>query len=476
MRRDGLPVRPTLPIERLHVPEFHDPAFPPPAPVRGQLRLRTLVLLRWFAIAGQMAALLAANLWLGLRLPLDYCYAAISASIIVNLIATFVFPRNRRLSETEALLTLQFDLLQLGALIFLCGGMTNPFALLLLVPVTISANALRLRSTLVLGASAVVLVTLVSFVNIPIRMADGVPLVLPMLFRIGYWLAIIVGLVFLGIYARRVGQEARAMADALLATQMALAREQKMTDLGGVVAAAAHELGTPLATIKLISSELLDELAPDTEVHDDIRVIRDQVNRCRDILHAMGRIAKDDPQLAQAPLGALLREAAEPHMARGKRVIFDLHFGTRGTASQPVVPRRPEIIHGLRNLVQNAVDFARSTVWIEAIWRPGTIVVRVQDDGAGFPLGLIDRIGDPFLRGRHLPRRDDTTPGHEGMGLGLFIAKTLLERTGARLTFANGAEAGETSTGAAPRKTGAVVEVEWRAADLLVSPTTFPPG
>jgi two-component system sensor histidine kinase RegB len=249
---------------------------------------------------------------------------------------------------------------------------------------------------------------------------------------------------------------------------MALAREQKLTDLGGVVAAAAHELGTPLATIKLVSAELMHELADRPELLEDARLIRDQADRCRDILRDMGRAGKDDLHLRQAPLSAALREAAEPHVARGKRVEFAFAPIEGGPDRQPTILRRPEIIHGLRNLVQNAVDFARSTVWIEGEWTDRTVTVRIIDDGDGFPLHAIGRIGDPFVRFRR-PDADTATrrPGYEGMGLGLFIAKTLLERSGAALTFANATDPFLVPEDR-PERCGAVVEAVWAMADLVV--------
>jgi two-component system sensor histidine kinase RegB len=288
----------------------------------------------------------------------------------------------------------------------------------------------------------------------------------PVIFEFGFWLSIVIGILFLGIYSRRVATEMRAMSRALLATQMALAREQKLTDLGGVVAAAAHELGTPLATIKLVSAELMHELADRPDLLDDARLIRDQADRCRDILRDMGRAGKDDLHLRQAPLSAALREAAEPHMSRGKQVEFSFGPVEGSPDRQPTILRRPEIIHGLRNLVQNAVDFARTTVWIEGEWTDRTLTVRIVDDGEGFPPNSIGRIGDPFVRFRRSEPQASARPGYDGMGLGLFIAKTLLERSGAELTFANATDpflAPEDR----PERCGAVVEAVWNLADLV---------
>ena len=427
---------------------------------RDWIRLRTMILLRWMAIAGQLAALLIAREVFGLEMPLGFCLLVIGAAVIVNLVAIFVFPGNRRLSERESTLMALFDLLQLAVLLGLTGGLHNPFALLLLGPVTVSAAVLTLGSTLFLVAVAMGVVSALAVWHVPLRLPDGTALEMPPLYLFGVWAALVIALAFLSIYSRRVAQEMHAMSDAVAATQMALAREQKLTDLGGVVAAAAHELGTPLATIKLTAGELAEELSENPDQSEDARLIAAQADRCRDILRSMGRAGKEDLHLRQAPLTEVVREAVEPHQDRGKTVIFEQSRGPGAEPAPPAIHRRPEIIHGLRNLVQNAVDFAHSTVWVEARWSADRVSVRIMDDGDGFPPHVLARIGEPFMRRRRSARELAARPEYEGMGLGLFIAKTLLERTGAELSFANGADP------AAPRdrrpeRSGAVVEVAW---------------
>lgn len=426
------------------------------------VRLRTLTVLRWVAIAGQIAALTVAARYFDLTLPWGLCTVAVGASVALNIGIMLVFPINTRLADHEAMLMLLFDLTQMVFLVGVTGGLSNPFALLVLVPVTISASALELKSTVFLGGLAVQLVTAIAFIYKPLRFTGGATLSLPVQFEMGFWLAIVTGTIFLAVYSRRIAVEMRAMSDALLAAQMALAREQKLTDLGGVVAAAAHELGTPLATIKMVATELIDELAGQQSLQEDAMLIRAQADRCRDILRSMGRVGKDDLHLRQAPLIAVVREAAEPHMARGKTVRIIDHVGI---AFQPAILRRPEIIHGIRNLIQNAVDFAASTVWVDLEWTAGQIRIRIVDDGAGFPPQLIQRIGDPFVRQRREPQQDAHRPEYEGMGLGLFIAKTLLERSGATLTFANATDPFLTPS-ERPERCGAVVEVIWPEAAL----------
>lgn len=432
------------------------------------VRLRTLLVLRWLAVLGQTVTVVIASFYFGLRVELGLCFLAIGASVISNLIAMTVFPENQRLSDRDAMLTLLFDLVQLSFLLFLTGGLNNPFAMLILAPVTISATALTVRSTTILGVLAVLLVSLLAYFHIPLTLASGELLELPDLYILGFWIAITIGIFFLSAYARRITSETHSMNRALLATQMALAREQKLTDLGGVVAAAAHELGTPLATIKLVSTELAEELADQPELAEDVRLIRDQADRCRDIMRSMGRAGKDDLHMRSAPLEELVREAAEPHARRGIGIFTDFCAAghVAGSEPQPMVWRKPEVIHGLRNFVQNAVDFAEAQVWIDGQWGKGEIKLLIADDGPGFPPDMLGRLGDPFLR-RRTRDSDADRPGYEGMGLGLFIAKTLLERSGAQVTFMNGSDPFLTAEDTTERK-GAIVEVVWPSAAIAL--------
>ena len=372
-----------------------------------------------------------------MKLALGPCAIAIGLSVLTNLLAVVIFPDNRRLSEAETVLTLLFDTLQLSLLLAFTGGLNNPFALLVLAPVTIAATVLPSRSTLLLASCAVGMVTIVGLVHIPLRTANNSLLEMPVVFVFGFWVAIVTGIIFISIYTRRVTAEMTSMSEALLATQMALAREQKLTDLGGVVAATAHELGTPLATIKLVSAELMEELQDTKDLHSDARLIREQAERCGDILRSMGRAGKDDLHLRITPWSALIREAAEPHLDRGKNVKFVFDRNLEFDLDQPTTFRKPEVIHGLRNLIQNAVDFAQSEVRIDVGWSEAEIFVTISDDGSGFAPQVINRIGDPFMRRKKHDAQSSARPGYDGMGLGLFIAKTLLERSGSELEFLN---------------------------------------
>ena len=415
------------------------------------LRLRTVVVVRWAAALGQTIAVLVAVLVLGVSLEYGLASLVLAAAIITNIALTFLYPATRRLSNRGTTLMLGFDVVQLGALLAVTGGLDNPFALLILAPVTIAASALPLRNSGVVTVLALGVILAISLWYLPIRTADGEVLALPGLFRTGFWLALTIGVLFLAVYARQVMTEIHDMRSALATTQLALARDQQLTALGGVVAAAAHELGTPLATIKLVSSELVDLLADQPELREDAELIRGQADRCRDILHSMGRAGKDDLQVQSAPLEAVVGEAAAPHSGRGCEIVIT----AMTPGPQPVIRRKPEIIHGLRNVIQNAVDFAAKRVEIELAWDQDVVSIRIEDDGPGFPQHVLSRIGDPFLHRRPWEGRD-SRPAYDGMGLGLFIAKTLLERTGARLDFANGR--------------GAIVVIRWPVSRIAVEP------
>lgn len=410
------------------------------------VRLRTLMNLRWVAAAGQAFAVLAAYFGFGLDLPLSLCLAVIAGPVAVNLVAWRRHPAAKRLSERDAMLSLLFDLAQVSLLLALTGGLTNPFAVLLLAPVTIAASVLTLRSTLILASAAMAFTTAMLVYHHPLAFRDGAALRPPDVYLLGLWAALTLGIAFMALYTRRIGVETARMAEAL-------------------AAAAAHELGTPLATIKLISGELARDLRDRPEHAEDLTLLRAQADRCREILRDLSEGGREDAHVRHAPISAVIDEAARPHRGRGKVIVVRIN-GRRAEEvgeAQPMVTRRPEIIHGLRNLVQNAVDFAQTTIWVDVREREATLRVSVGDDGPGFKPEVLDLLGDPYVttRGRNRPR-GEKDGDYQGMGLGLFISKTLLERTGARIVFTNG---GAQADGAAARTgdgpTGAIVAAIW---------------
>jgi two-component system, sensor histidine kinase RegB len=399
------------------------------------LRLDTLVGLRWLAVVGQAAAVVVVNLILGFPLPLASCLGLIALSALVNVTLRVRYTASHRLDATPALLLLGYDVLQLSALLFLTGGLDNPFTVLLLVPLIVSATTLPPRPTIILGVLVVAAASVLALVHLPLPWLPGAAIPFPFVYSAGVWLALVSASVFTGVYTFRVADEARQLAKALTATELVLAREQHLSALDGLAAAAAHELGTPLATIALVAKELERELAPDTPQGEDIVLLKTQVKRCRDILAKLTSLPGErDEHFARQPLSHLIEEVVEPYRAFATEIEI---VPPKGTGPEPIGTRNPAIVHGLANLVENAMDFAKSKVEIATEWDADRVVVTIRDDGPGFAPGIIARIGEPYLttRGRTGAAPSDSDSG--GLGLGVFIAKTLLERTGARLELAN---------------------------------------
>ncbi|WP_457089721.1 ActS/PrrB/RegB family redox-sensitive histidine kinase [Microvirga sp. P5_D2] len=429
--------------------EIHHPKNAPPNP--RQLRLDTLVRLRWLAIVGQSAAVAGVRFGLGFPLPFELCFLVIATSVWTNLLLRIQFPASHRLSDNAATALLGFDILQLGALLYLTGGLENPFAMLFLAPVLISATALTPERTLGLGLLAVGCATVLVLAHRPLPWFPGQTLSLPFLYVTGIWAAILLGTVFTGIYAWRVAEEARQLAQALAATELVLAREQHLSQLDGLAAAAAHELGTPLATIALVSKELAHALPKDGSVGEDLKLLQEQVQRCRSILTKLTSIGEEEDEagfLETISLSHLVEEIVEPQRAVG----FDVRVSAWGEGTEPVGRRNPGVVYGLSNILDNATDFAGSHVVIEACWTPDEVSIEIRDDGPGYAPDILLRVGEPYVTTRSAAERTEANLDEGGgLGLGLFIAKTLIERSGAELTLTN----------AAQPATGAIARIVW---------------
>jgi two-component system sensor histidine kinase RegB len=402
------------------------------------LRLGTLVGLRWLAVGGQAAGVLFVDFGLGYPLPLIECLALVTLSVLLNLWLIFRAGAAHRLTPRAATALLAYDCLQLGGLLWLTGGLQNPFSLLLLAPVSVSATTLPQRSTFILAALVIVIASILGVLHMPLPWDPHTRIVFDRIYVIGIWVSLICGVVFIAAYTNRVAHEARQLADALAATELALSRREQLSALDGLAAAAAHELGTPLSTIALAAKEMLPDI-PAGPLREDVELIISQSARCRAILAKLRNLGADggDP-FAAVSIGDLIAEVATPHEGGGKVIVI-----TREEAGgpEPVVTRNVGLLYGLGNLIENAAHFARSTVRVHAAWDKAVVTVTIADDGPGFPPELLTRLGEPYLttRARNLEAGEGAAGG---LGLGIFIAKTLLERSGARLAFENEAENG----------------------------------
>ncbi|ASY71020.1 ActS/PrrB/RegB family redox-sensitive histidine kinase [Sinorhizobium fredii] len=403
------------------------------------LRLQTLVRLRWLAVGGQSVAVIVTALWLQFPLPLVSCSLLIASLALLNVFLTIRFPPTHRLTAPAAFALLGLDLAQLTALLFITGGLTNPFAPLLCVPVIISSASQPKPHSIVLAVFAVIGVTALAFSPFPLPWYPGTVLLMPRVLTAGVWFAIVSMTAFAAFYTYRVSLEASELSEALTATELVLQREKHLSQLDGLAAAAAHELGTPLATITVVAKEMERELGDDPRFGEDVHLLRSQSERCRDILKRLTTLSSESEEhMRLLPLSSLIEEVMAPHREFGIQIKL-VEKGDRG--SEPVGNRNAGILYGLGNLLENAVDYAREAVTVTVEHTTERVKVTIEDDGDGFSPDILARIGEPYVTRR---QKEDSAGG---LGLGLFIAKTLLERSGARLRFENGP--------------GARVSVEW---------------
>ncbi len=446
--------------------------MPPPielnslGPHDSRLRMQTIVRLRWFGVLGQLGTVLAVYFGLGYDLPLGWCLLLIALSAWLNVGLRVLYPGRHRLSPAFATAVLACDIATLAALLYLTGGLENPFALLFIAPVTVSAATLPVRNTIALGILAIAAASLLVAFHMPLPWYPPAVFAVPWIYKAGVWTAIVAGMLFLALYTARLSREARLMSAALAASELVLAREQRLHALDGLAAAAAHELGTPLATIALVTKELEREVSSASgmapHIAEDITLLRSQAERCRDILRKLTRSpGEQDPHHVSLPLTQLIQEAALPYTSRTVHIDITTQLSRGGNGAdpadgrEPIGERRPGVIFGLGNLIENAVDFARKKVEVSATWDEAEVSITIADDGPGFSPEIMDTLGDPYVTTRPSGSRSGAVGNAgrvgAGLGLGFFIAKTLLERSGGVVTLANQP---------APA-TGAVVKITW---------------
>jgi two-component system sensor histidine kinase RegB len=398
---------------------------------RRHVRLDTILRLRWLAALGQLAAIFIVAQGLEFDVPVVPCIAIIALSALLNLSLQIAFNPMQRLEPIYAAALLALNIVELAGLLFLTGGLQNPFSFLFLAPVLISATALPVRLTIALGCLAVACASALVFFHFPLPWDPDDPLVLQPIYLFAVWLSILLAIGVTSLYAFQVTEDTRKLSDALAATELVLAREQHLTQLDGLAAAAAHELGTPLSTIFLISREL-ERTVKDGPLAADLKTLREQAQRCRDILAKITQLSSTGAPFDRMKLSTLIEEAVAPHRDFG--VAIKVRLAVAAT-TEPVGARNPAILYGVGNILENAVDFANQTVEVNAWWNTDTVEIVISDDGPGIAPDMLNRIGEPYLSRRR--SADEAQNGHAGLGLGVFIARTLLERTGAKVTFTN---------------------------------------
>lgn len=418
------------------------------SPLR-HVRLDTLVRLRWIAVFGQFAAVLVAHDAIHVA-QFRACLGVISLYAALNIYLSWRYRGDQRLDPNPIALLLAVDIVELATLLFLTGGMQNPFALLFLGPVLISATALPVRLTLMLGILAVGCASVLMVAHFPLPWPADSGFELPWIYMAGVWLAIVLAIVYVSLYARKITEESRKVTAALAAAELVLTREQHLTQLDGLAAAAAHELGTPLSTILLVAKELERAVEPSSPLAEDISLLRQQAQRCREILGKLSEFPAPGEPFERMPISALIEEVVAPH--RSPEIAIDVVLPSNG-GPEPVGARNPALMYGLGNLVENAVDFARERVEIAVSWSADSVWIMISDDGPGFPPEIMDRLGDPYVTSRRGRRKGSDIPG---LGLGFFIAKTFLDRSGATLNLQNRTF---------PQR-GAILRLHWSRSDF----------
>src|SRR5262250_3695591 len=323
------------------------------------VRLDTLVRLRWVAVIGQTTAVLVVYYGLDFELPIWACLAVIALAAWLNVALRVRFQVTQRIEPDRAAWLFAFDIAEIAILLFLAGGLQNPFSFLLLGPVLLSATALPPRMIGILGGFAALCATVLAFYSYPLPWDPDETLRLPPIYVMGVWLATLLALGFIAVHAWQLSEESRQLADALAATELVLAREQHLSQLDGLAAAAAHELGTPLSTIAVIAKELARTLGPQSPHAEDIRLLGEQARRCRDILAKLTELSTSSGPFDRLKLSGLIEEVVAPHRHFGVTIAVKL---PPERAREPVGARNPAVLYGLGNLVENAVDFARLRV------------------------------------------------------------------------------------------------------------------
>ncbi len=408
---------------------------------------KTLVFLRWIAIFGQLFSINLVYFYLDLNFPVMICHIVILLGLLTNVYLQFGL-KAALLKDLYSSSFLMYDIIQLGVLLFLTGGIFNPFAILLIVPTIVSSTFLSMGSTIILGSSTIIILFVLTFFNLPLPGMEEYVLSFPNYYVTGILISLIIGLIFLSYFGIRFAGETKKRSDALNKLQQILAKEYELESLGGQAAAAAHSLGTPLATISVVSKELRKEVGENSKLTKDIDLLISQTKRCSDILKKISqkKIISDE-FLSEMSFEDLLEEIIKSFKESSEK---NIELNTEKDVNKIVIKKNPEMVYGLRNFIGNAVKFSKHNILISIISDNINLFVIIEDDGPGFPEDIIRALGEPYIKSRSKLFRKNS-----GLGLGTFLGKTLLERKSAIITFENQSTL-----------KGAKVKIKWRINDL----------
>ena len=410
----------------------------------------TLTILRYIAIIGQFFAINIVYFYLNLPFPIVLSYAVIFVGLLTNIYLQFGIKINQ-LKDFYSLIFLIYDLIQLSILLYLTGGIFNPFCFLLIIPAIVSSTFLSMGSTIILGIITSSLLLVVSFFHLPLPGEEMALLHFPDFYKTGIIISILIGLVFLSYFGIRFAGETKKRSEALNKLQEVISKEYELESLGGQAAAAAHSLGTPLATISVVAKEIKKEVGNENEISKDIDLLISQTKRCSEILKQISKKQiEEDVFLSSIKLEDLLEEIVTSFKeTSSKKIDLIIDQDTNKIAIQ----RMPEIIYGLRNFIGNAVKFSKSKVKINLQSDQKLIQIKINDDGPGIPEDIINKIGEPYIKSR-----SKELSSNSGLGLGTFLGKTLLERQNAKLSFRRNSDLG-----------GALVIISWSPKNFINS-------
>ena len=410
----------------------------------------TFTILRYIAIFGQFIAVNIVFFYLNLKFPIKESYIVIFIGLLTNLFLQLRVKVNQ-LKDSYASLFLLYDLFQLSALLYLTGGILNPFSILMIIPTIVSSTFLSMGTTIILGLITSILLFLISFTHLPLPGLDANIFAVPNYYTIGILISILIGLIFLSYFGIRFAGESKKRSEALNKLQEVISKEYELESLGGQAAAAAHSLGTPLATITVVAKELKKEIGNDKEYSKDIDLLISQTKRCSEILKKISKKQiEEDNFLSTIKFEDLLLEIIDSFKETSSKSIELIVDNDRNKIA---IRRTPEIIYGLRNFIGNAVKFSRSKVKINLKSDQKIIEIKINDDGPGIPEDIIEKIGEPYIKSK-----SKQLFSNSGLGLGSFLGKTLLERQGARLSFLRNSDLG-----------GALVILNWSPNNFINS-------